>query len=521
MIADEDGPGEWLTDLAGKAGIGVEAVRGDRTAVGYAALDGGMEECGRMARFADLSLNFADGAARFAREPRTFDIARGDLLATEEELEAIQGNRPAALALSYLDTDRDFQPGRQRVARARRGLELEAGAPVFATAGMALTMATRLLRQAEGDAYRVRFGLSWRWLSVSVGDIVQIEGLGSWQIEEREVRGLVLLVEAKRTEGRETRPVIVSDPGRVLPAPVVPAGPTDLHLFEAPVPLMGDQNAVWLFMGGGGGWRGARASLLASGNETVIGDVRNVQARGTLAAPLGTGPETLWDRDNGLIVDVGDAGPGFPSRTEEDVLAGANLLRVGNELLQYCEAEALGGGQVRLSGLLRGRFGTGFRMRVLAAGEPVRLVMPTELLSIGMPKDSAGRQLVVLASGRGDPVGGTEAEYVVEGLSISPMAPVHVRAGRDADGSLWCSWTQRSQKLWDWGSSEPTDSGWLLWFHARDGRKISILAQSSRITLSIPEQVDLLGEPFGSGVLIVEAVGDGPLDLRQSLSVTI
>lgn len=522
VIADDDGPADWLRDQAWKAEISVEAAVGDRSATGYAALGRGMDECGRLSRFGDLSLSFAGGGAKFAETPRVFEIAREELLAAAEGgPELVQGARPVAMGLTYLDSDRDYQAGRQRVARVRRGLELESEAPISATAGMALALAGRLLRQSEAAADRMRFGLSWRWLAISVGDIVELEGLGRWRIVERDVRGLLVFLGAERAADGRNGPVLSSDPGRALPAPMVPAGPTNMQLFEAPVPLVGERQAAFLWMGGGPGWRGASASLLVGGDETQIGEVRQSVAWGRLLAPLPPGPETLWDRRNQLLVEVEEGVPSFESRSERDVLAGANLLRVGDELLQFCEAEPLDGNIVRLSGLLRGRFGTGFRMRSLEPGEIVRLIVPDQLLAIDLPRDSVGRPLLVLGLGRGDPVGGTETELVVEGLAVAPLAPVHVRAWRGSDGSLFSTWVSRSVSGWSWATADPLHPRWLWRFRADDGGTVSRPVDGLGLNLSVADQIAVLGGAFGAGEVVIEAVGDGPADLRASIPVRV
>jgi hypothetical protein len=54
-----------------------------------------------------------------------------------------------------------------------------------------------------------------------------------------------------------------------------------------------------------------------------------------------------------------------------------------------------------------------------------------------------------------------------------------------------------------------------------DGRRVSKLVEGLRITLSIAEQIQLLGRAFGHGAVTVEAMGDGPVDLRTSKAVWI
>jgi hypothetical protein len=79
-------------------------------------------------------------------------------------------------------------------------------------------------------------------------------------------------------------------------------------------------------------------------------------ATNTLAAPS---PATsgLWDRTNVVDVTI-TAGTPPASTSELDVLAGANTVRVGSEVLQFATVTALGGDNYRLSDLLRGQRGT-------------------------------------------------------------------------------------------------------------------------------------------------------------------
>jgi hypothetical protein len=522
VLADDDGPGDWLREQAGLAGIAVPSAGGGHQADGYAVQGRGSEACSLLSRIGGFSLNFDDAQAQFVQAPRTFEIARGDLLAAAlGDEEVALGNRPAAMALTYMDIDRDYLLGRQRVARARRGEDLESEMPLSASAGMALSLVSRLLRDAEAAAERIRFGLSWRWLAIAVGDVVAIDGLGRWRIIERDVRGLLILCSAERVADQESRPAVISDPGRALPAPMVPPGVTDVQIFETPVPLAGDRPSAWLWLGGGVGWRGATASQLVAGEPVRLGEVRVGLPRGTLLAALQPGPETIWDLRNQLLVAMEDGAPSFESRSEADVLAGANLLRVGDELLQFREAEPAGDGVILLSGLLRGRFGTGFRMREVASGASVRLLAADQIVRADLPPGSIGRQLVVLASGRGDPVGGTEAGLMVEGLATGPMAPVHVRVMRNADGSISCEWQARSAAGWAWGGDDPAHPAWIWQLLDADGRRVSKLVEGLRITLSIAEQIQLLGRAFGHGAVTVEAMGDGPVDLRTSKAVWI
>jgi hypothetical protein len=87
----------------------------------------------------------------------------------------------------------------------------------------------------------------------------------------------------------------------------------------------------------------------------------------------------VWDRDNVLAVQVQSPGLEFESRTELEVLDGANLLLVGQEIVQFADAEQLGPSTWRLSKLLRGRRGTEWAMSSHQVGEVVLVLDPAAL----------------------------------------------------------------------------------------------------------------------------------------------
>ena len=104
---------------------------------------------------------------------------------------------------------------------------------------------------------------------------------------------------------------------------------------------------------------------------------------------------------------------------------------------------------------------------------------------------------------------------------INPMAPVHVRAWRDPDRTLLCSWASRSAAGWNWAASDPAFTDFVWQFRSDDGRVVSRSVNGLAFSLSLSEQIALLGEPFGSGVVVVAAMGDGPATLRTSVAAKI
>ncbi|MGL6042671.1 MAG: phage tail baseplate protein [Sandaracinobacteroides sp.] len=213
---------------------------------------------------------------------------------------------------------------------------------------------------------------------------------------------------------------------------------------------------------------------------------------------------------------------GLQSKGRDEVLAGANLLLVGDELVQFRAAEFSDASTVRLTGLLRRRFGTGNAVLGVARGSWIAKVGPSSLPALALSPDAIGREIILLASGRGDPKGGTEAIHKVEGRGFAPLAPVHFHCERLPDQSIRSSWISRHRELWAWAAGvDPALPNFIWRFDGDDGAKREIRVNLPSISLTAADQIAMFGGLFGSGSASVEAVGEGPSELRRSGPVRI
>lgn len=305
-----------------------------------------------------------------------------------------------------------------------------------------------------------------------------------------------------------------SDGGRALPAPVQPAPPSEITLFETPGPIRPGAAAVWVLARGGAGWQGAEIRLLDAGLETSLGRVGAPLAWGRLAAPLAVGPETLWDEAGEVLMDVDAGVSSFESRAPMAVLSGANVALVGEELIQFREALPAGEGRLKLAGLLRGRFGT--RPAPHGPGAIVQQLRPDLLASVAVGADAIGRTIEVLALGAGDPAGGSLESHLVEGLGVGPMGPVHLRVQRDEDGAIASRWLPRAREAFDWGGAEPPAASFVWRFAAATGGTRDWVVSGPAFDLSVAMQVAGWVSPLPEGEVWVLAVGEGPESRRAS-----
>jgi hypothetical protein len=240
-----------------------------------------------------------------------------------------------------------------------------------------------------------------------------------------------------------------------------------------------------------------------------------------LTAALEPGPEGIWDEVNQLQLTVEIGGPVFESRPASAVLGGANLLRVGGELLQYRVAEADGEGRVVLRGLLRRRFGSGGSSQLHAAGAVAELVRPEALLAWPLAVDQVGAGVVVLGNGAQDPPGGSEAAHVVIGLGVGPMAPAHLWAERRPDGEIRSRWVPRGREAFEWSGGEPAPARFAWQMRAADGAIYEVLVDATSLVMSAAMQVAQFGMLLPAGSLTVTALGEGPAWARTSATMMI
>lgn len=136
----------------------------------------------------------------------------------------------------------------------------------------------------------------------------------------------------------------------------------------------------------------------------------------------------MWHTEGVLDVLVRSPGHQFDGKTELEVLDGANLLLVGQEIVRFVEAAQFGALEWRLSKLLRGRRDTESAMATHQVGESV-LVLDPATFSRAPSLDEVGLARFSRAvSIGGDPSLPEAVAFTNEAASLKPHAPVHTRS---------------------------------------------------------------------------------------------
>jgi Putative phage tail protein len=366
---------------------------------------------------------------------------------------AAPSERPLGV-LRYYDVERDYQPGAQRATvRSEFGEARALELPASLTASAARTLVERAAHRADW----ARQTLAWRTArldpDIGPGSVVTVPNRpGWWKVAQWEWRATGVEVLLERL-ARHAGPGLAADAGRPALPPDLLAAPTVLTAFELPWDGTGAGTSPIVYVAAssaGAGWSGAALfHQQADGALDSLGPAGRTRAvLGIAEGILAPASPHLLDRHTQLVVQLLAPDLVLAPASFEALAAGANRALVGAELIQFAAAEPLGAGRWQLSLLLRGRGGTESQVAAHLLGEQFILLdgsaTAIDAQAAGLHADSR-----IAAIGLADetPV---FTSIALPGNTLRPLAPVHGRASRAADGGLALHWTRRARGAWRW-----------------------------------------------------------------------
>lgn len=384
--------------------------------------------------------------------PQLSHAGRGPDETRHRQRAGVPTREPAALR--YYEEERDYQPGVQRALGARRaGRELVIDLPATLTASGARQLASDSANRTRWQHETVTWRIGELDPRIAPGTIVRLPDTpGQWLVRSWEWldRGIDLTLE--RLAPRLTAPRR-SDSGEGLPPSDLVIPPTRLALIE--VPLNGSTNPgtsqIFAAVSGANrAWRGA-ALFAVQGTALVELGASGAQraVMGTLGEPLGASQGLLFEPMSHAIIHLVAPDLTLVDTDMAGLAAGANRMLIGSEVIQFAQAQPLGSGRWRLTGLLRGRGGTEPNAIMGHPAQTLVVLLDDRLV----PLDPAF--CPPLASTRIAAIGTGDAEAVTAaltnpGLSRRPPCPVHARRVIEADGAQGFGWTRRARGHWRW-----------------------------------------------------------------------
>jgi hypothetical protein len=242
-----------------------------------------------------------------------------------------------------------------------------------------------------------------------------------------------------------------------LQPPVLVPG-TIVQFIDAP-PLPSDTvpNQGLLRIGvaaDGPNWNGSAVYRSDDGGEAggnsfaLLAGLDGAATFGAIITNLPSGPFETWDEVNEVEVILTSGS--LASVNELAVFNGANAALIGDELVQFQNAQLIGESTYKLTRLLRGRQGTEWAIGGHAAGNRFILITPA-LYTTAIANNLIGRELFYKAVSVGNTLSTTdEMPFAYTGRNLKPFAPVHVKGTRNGSGDLTINWIRRSRVDAEW-----------------------------------------------------------------------
>lgn len=385
-------------------------------------------------------------------EPSLLPVAVAGRAESEERAEPILRRGPIAddapHALRYYDPARDFQPSLQRApgASGSEGAVVEFGG-AFA-APMAQARIAEIRRQASSARETLAYRIAELAPEFAPGRCVLREGdQRIWRVLSCESHADGVDLRMARVV-RATPGTALADPGNALIPPDDLPGDLRLRYLELPWDGTGANNVPMRYAAiSMSGTRGSVALFGMEGESLVPLGLSTTESavQGHSLSALGVSPALLIEPGATLDLALWPPDAQLQSVDERTLLNGANRLLLGEEILQFRQAEPTGNGHWRLTGLLRGRGGTEHLAR-LGHGEGTPAVLLDErLLPLG---EQTFLELAAQSSvGAAEP---SYAELVSPGTTLRPLAPVHPCFGQGASGDPEWHWIRRARGAWRW-----------------------------------------------------------------------
>lgn len=370
---------------------------------------------------------------------------------------------PSNLSIRHYEPQRDFQTGVQTsrsigTARNKEQIDL----PAAIGTSDARNFAEMQLLQRWRGLNGFKAGLSFGVTSVQPGDQLSVAGNNSGLriVEIEHQRGSTRVTARDWIDTANSDPV--ADPGRSLPDSDLTIGETRLMLVDLPAfgaEDPGRPTVVVAAAGTGPGWRRAALSMIDGNRIVDLGGTKGVATMGQLIGELPSHTAMLEDTMNQPVVHLLHDNMTLPTGSGDPYSFDAPALWLGGEIVRYGNAEKIAPQTYRLTGLLRGCFGTDSDTAHPVLTD-VLLIEPESLFPLDAVPTPVDATVTIAALGISDAMP-IERSIAVKGHAIRPRKPVHGEIEKLDSGDIQLRWQRRDRLVHGWvdGTDIPNSEG--------------------------------------------------------------
>lgn len=385
---------------------------------------------------------------------------RGDVIQITRQQEV---ELPKRVNVIYLNRLADYQPNTQYAERAyTESYEvMTLDIPVVISDQQARNIADISLYTKWVERHRYSFLLPIKYATLEPGDVVQIDTTNvSHQLRMKQVKLLsknLLFVDAVAEDAAAYdfySPAAESTQNRLENQTV---SATALELLDIPALPSDDVYVAKMRIAASGlaeNWRGAalfRSDNAGASYNRVIDTPRGASIGVTVDA-LGIGVTNRFDEVSEVTVQfIGEVE--LESITELAILNGANSMLIGDEIIQFQNAELLAPSKYKLTRLLRGRLGTDHAISTHTSIERV-VLLDSGLVSQNMSLSLLYLSRLYKCVSVGDTLANTAAEsFTYGGVYLKPYSPVSLATSLQGSGDISLSWIRRTRGQGEWQDS--------------------------------------------------------------------
>lgn len=467
----------------------------------------------------------------------TDTIPDGDLCAhvpgTEkpEPLETVrtpEAELPRTVFINYYDADNDYQQGsqywRRTVTSSQSDVTLDL--PIVFTATEALLRAQWHMHFAWLERDQFTFYVTDEWAKLRPTNVVVVRGVNIRITEVTEMPdGIIRCQGVRAFAGPYTAPItnpggsgapggeIPGSPGSGQPPQTPPAAKADSTVILIDGPLTDEADSATgiraaIYKASAGAWSGASLQKSVDGGTTYtsVASTATSASVGTVAVALPTfAGGNVVDQQNVIRVAMTN-GATLTSTTEAGLQNGLNLIALGTvatgwEFLQYQTATLVSAGVWDLSGLLRGRYGTEWRMETHAASELLVVMATTVPVGGSLAEIGLSRKWKAVTNGTAI-ADATAQDFTNTGVALKAWAPVLLGHGVNSSGDviLHCTPRRRGSGGWpdgvDLPATDPENWQWEIATDAGFTNVVRVIGTTvTEATFTVAMQTSDLGAP--------------------------
>ena len=366
---------------------------------------------------------------------------------------------PRSVAINFINKDSDYQPGTETSRRIITASinDLVDELPIATTTARAATVADAMLYDLWNERNKRSLKVPRKYAYLDAGDVVTVEYPQGVYTAKRLTRGNDTGVLCEFDAVDSDASIYTVSASGATPANaqtgLTLAPPARLELLDIPILRDADDNpGLYVALSSyGPSWPGGLLYMgVDDASLTLRGGVSAPAVIGFADTALGAWPYHMMDETNTVTVTLPQGT--LSSTTRDAVLdSGANAALLGSEIIQFTTATSLGGGQYRLSGLLRGLRGTEAQASTHAAGERFVLLQVAGLLRPNFDLSDLDRSLSFRAVSTGLALASAASVAGINtGKGLEPISPVNLRTQRLDNGDIRLTWDRRTRLTDNW-----------------------------------------------------------------------